>query len=1783
MKAKMKKLLKSSLALFLTALLFQNIILENIFMVNAGTDKAKQEQERIELPEEAAEDKDEDPTGEPGHITAPSVIPMETATGGGIKFDRLDVYNTKAAADAIKSVAIEVSAAPGSTQIAPDSTVRISYSFEFEENIDALEAGYEIALPVQLPLADTDTAYYPNTADESNYVLKFESIGGTNRFRMTYNKANAGSSKLTKATAVQVATFKPKYPYNSEEDVEFTAPDGTITKTIQFKKTNVPFELKKTVTKEGAYYHWVTEIQPGNQDANQGALILEDVLTEYALHKDADKTVKFNGTALADSAYTYENTAAGDAGTAEVNKITYAIENFFQNTSVYIPNQKYKFEFYTIVAPDAYRRIKSDGIGTKSVATAFYNKDFSSGGAAGTNVKIKDASNNTKLVPELVSYHSELMTGGKRLKWTVNLNKEMIQMYNAVLQIDINGTDYHTADVESSTITLDGSEVAFMHYYTEAQLLIGTGSAGSGKWNIDRTTAEVIFYTDITDKFFTENIDSHTFDIKVNLKWNYAAGDSGEVGLDGKWDGADKQPVYKNNILKKIGNYKASDGSIIWNITVNEAENELTNITVTDTIGADQELVGVYTDAAATTEMAAGSNSSGGACYSKTGITAGSEVTLYIPDGIKNTTYYLKTKVVGDAALKDYVYVNAAANTAHKFGNTAKITAKFGGADVDQTVKPTAAAVSNLIEKTGKYLADTYSFEWEITVNKNKMQLTDAFLEDIIPEGTEYDSETGVSSTGGITPAVTVNADGSLKIGLGNISDIVVLTYRTKITDFSKFNENKTQSVTNAVYLKSTEIKSAGIRVEKKVEFTVNVIKKESVVRKKSYHTWKIVVNEDYITSRNAVLTDTFSAKFTEGPNRDEAIPILLDASMMSLTANMKGSADSVPITIVKDGSQTEDQAGYSFDSNTGTFTIRFPVKEIYHTAKFTLTYTTKPNVTPGKSYSVTNNATFYSERNDSMSTQSSGKTWAVSVISGDAEEEAPGTKELTVINQENSGTKKIEGTRIELWNEFDEKAAEGTTDVNGKTVFKNLAPEASYKIKQIKPADQYLIADAEKTVDMSKRAEKSEETLLSKKVSEDISFLKKGEVFNSDQYEPLADAEFGLYGVTITDAEEIIGSTADKTAGSASDGTVEFTGLQCGEYAIKEIKAPDAYMLNKDTIRISVQRNDDYTDTIVTIKGLEKEGSDYLFKNKLKKVGITVVLKNNKDEELEIPSGLTFRLVEHGKPGTVVKTVTTKDEGLVFENIPAGTYDILDVDKINIRGYKLSEDAVNNQYKNISHKADVATAITIFYEPDLCDITVKLVDKEDESRLLEGGKFLLTDDTQKKYEGTTDGTGTVVFEDCIRNVDYKLKEVTPPEKYLIDTKEYTFKPSTEDYIFTPAIKNERVKAIIEFTKSGEDFVTGISEYKALAGAKFRLYRSNESYTLYDEIANAAALSGMDGTVKFAAQEAGYYIVKEETAPKQYKISDKEIKLCISANADYTESIISFESGETKEEIKNELLREKLILTLLDESGGKVDIPKEAAFELISGDGEKVIETVYSDGKRIVFPNVPYGKYKVKRVSDIQIPGYVILHGDNKKPAKEDIFEVVHRSVTTDNLKLQEQELELLCKTADCTIIVKIVNNSKPVAGVKVVLLDADGNVYREGVTDEKGVVTWDNLPEGSYSIRQLNAQNQINKNAPGANVTVKSGETVNKTLKTKKSAQDSSSGSSEEEEEKVTPSGQPGGTNGTGADVQPAAANLVKLPQSGSFFDFTVIAGIGALFIMAGILYEIFRKRKPR
>ena len=282
----------------------------------------------------------------------------------------------------------------------------------------------------------------------------------------------------------------------------------------------------------------------------------------------------------------------------------------------------------------------------------------------------------------------------------------------------------------------------------------------------------------------------------------------------------------------------------------------------------------------------------------------------------------------------------------------------------------------------------------------------------------------------------------------------------------------------------------------------------------------------------------------------------------------------------------------------------------------------------------------------------------------------------------------------------------------------------------------------------------------------------------------------------------------------------------------------------------------------------------------------------------------------------------------------------------------------------------------------------------------------------------------------------YTFREVLAPDGYALSESEMRFTVDEYGNVTGDTVIRDDYTCV-SLRKQNEDGLP-------LAGVEFALLKEDGS-TLMTAVSNEL------GLVTFEKIPYGNYTIVETAPPTGYLKSDASIQLTVDGSfVNPTEPIAMVENCPNK-----------IILKKVDTEGNPL---AGAAFALLNVYGEQVM-TAVSDADGIAhFVKIPYGQYTL---SETQAPdGFSLM---------EDIPLTVDGSWT--------EPVEYTCvDIPNHYEFIKVDNRRNPLAGVKFVLEDAEGNCLRDLISGDDGIVHVTDLSPGTYIIRETETLEGFNK-----------------------------------------------------------------------------------------------------
>ena len=422
----------------------------------------------------------------------------------------------------------------------------------------------------------------------------------------------------------------------------------------------------------------------------------------------------------------------------------------------------------------------------------------------------------------------------------------------------------------------------------------------------------------------------------------------------------------------------------------------------------------------------------------------------------------------------------------------------------------------------------------------------------------------------------------------------------------------------------------------------------------------------------------------------------------------------------------------------------------------------------------------------------------------------------------------------FEILNENNEQVITGTTDENGIAHFQLAI--GKYFYREISAPDIYEIDDTPYQFEITENDDIVKAEMTNKKKSGSIKVTK-----TTTGNLNIEGIKFFATGISDTNKDLKFEATTNE------NGVAMFDKLVIGKYVITEdgSTVPAAYLV-ADEQEVTV----DYNETAeVAFENIEKTGSIKVQKRTegQKNVeGITFYLKGTSDtgREINIPA------------------TTNKDGIAVFENVPIGTYSIIEDEETVPYGYLV---------------ADEKEVTVIYAETVDAEIlnneqtgTIKVHKRTEGDLNISGITFYLkgTSDTGREINipATTDKDGVAVFENVPVGT-YKIIEdkETVPYGYLVaDEKEV--KVEYAQTIDATILNNEQTGSIKVHKKTAD--MTNVE------GIRFILSGVSDTGR---EI-RIEAVTDKDGLAKFEGVPVGTYTITEDgsTVPYGYLVADSK-------------------------------------------------------------------------------------------------------------------------------------------------------------------------------------------------------------------------------------------------------------------------------------------------------------------
>lgn len=765
-------------------------------------------------------------------------------------------------------------------------------------------------------------------------------------------------------------------------------------------------------------------------------------------------------------------------------------------------------------------------------------------------------------------------------------------------------------------------------------------------------TARLVYYTKVGDpNYYINNNAAVNFRNTAQLEWTQkpTSTDPPKDYVDGNIPGSG---LISKTAVGGTQNYNHNNHGIIhWTITVNRNKVTMPGASITDTIPAGQELQIDADGHPFTVSNGVTETISTTVPYADTNLTVtdSNHFTYTFPTSFTDTytidyyTHIIDTDpgAKNDSSGLDTLYANGNVN----FGNGVLLHRDLL-ADVPGGTNKTFG--SQMINKgVGTYNYSDHTIKWTVSVNRNRLPLTNATMTDLLPTGMDLlvdathpfeVSVNGVLNTSVHAPS-EIATDGRsfiYRFGAATTTDQYTISFYTHLQNAQlEAQWSGTKPYTNTSQLRGDEIfdhidASATANIANPV-----ISKGRTYTAGSDSIDWSIVINACKIPLLNAVVTDQLDPGLQLQSSSLKLYEVAIDTS-----GNVQPASSGTLVT-----------SGYTVDlpdaDNSNTLSVNLPEGS---TKVYRLEFTT---FIISDDLNFTNNAVL-SGRTDSPDGDADAQNVSVDNLWSSG---GSGSYTLTVYKGDGKGNP-VPGSIYQLLN-FNQQPilkngnpVTATTDSHGNAVFTNL-PAWVFYAKEIYAPDGFLL-----NPDIF-----GGERLSTNKTFTTADAAALGTVsFNKVNHKgaALSGGEFTLTG-------EAYDNTDVSMTASSVNGKVTFSNLPIGTYTIRETRAPAGYVVSDKVLTVTVEYADvSRLGVKSTVSANQIVDQPVLWEH----FGSIRLMKTN--ENGKPLAGAEFGL--YNADGALVKSaVSLKDGTVLFEKVQFGKYTIREIKAP--KGYMVSAD----------------------------------------------------------------------------------------------------------------------------------------------------------------------------------------------------------------------------------------------------------------------------------------------------------------------------------------------------------------------------------------------------------------------------------------------------------------------------------------------------------------------------
>ena len=359
---------------------------------------------------------------------------------------------------------------------------------------------------------------------------------------------------------------------------------------------------------------------------------------------------------------------------------------------------------------------------------------------------------------------------------------------------------------------------------------------------------------------------------------------------------------------------------------------------------------------------------------------------------------------------------------------------------------------------------------------------------------------------------------------------------------------------------------------------------------------------------------------------------------------------------------------------------------------------------------------------------------------------------EITKIDEETK--EKIEGVTFEIYNSKKESIGKITTGKNGKAVLKkDDIANGTYYYKEISAPDGYIVDSTMKEFKITEENKIAKVTVTNKKIRGTLEITK------------LDDSRVAIEGVKFnilaSDKKTVIETLTTDKSGYATTKK-----LDKGTYYYQEVEVPDGYVKDDEIFEFQITE----LNQVVKREVINKR--------------ITGNLNVIKVDDNNTPiKGVKFEIYDANK--NKVDTITTDENGkATSKDLQIGTYTYKEVSAP--KGYVIDE----NEYEFAVTSKETKIEKTVVNNRAKGALKIIKLEKGTKTPI-EGVTFEILDENKNVVDTiVTNKDGIAEKQDLIVG-KYYYREISAPDKYIVDSKEKSFKLTDNGEIFEATVYNE--------------------------------------------------------------------------------------------------------------------------------------------------------------------------------------------------------------------------------------------------------------------------------------------------------------------------------------------------------------------------------------------------------